>query len=340
MGAIDIEKLAQAVSEESPCGENLEYDPVFAAMERAAQGKPEQQYGDTVVPAEEPDWKEVRDQSLELLGRTKDLRAASYLVRALIRTDGLPGFRDGVTLIHRYLDSYWEGIHPQLDPEDDNDPTIRINSIVALSDPHSTLTGLRESPLVSSRTLGRFGLRDILVAKGEMPAPTEEGYEIPEMSAIEAAFLDCELEELQATAEAVDQSLEQIAGIEALLMEKVGPTNAPDINALPEVLRGCQIVLREQLARRGVGEAAAAGEEGAAGEAAAISGEIRSREDVIRVLDRACDYFNRYEPSSPVPLLLQRAKKLVSKSFLDIIRDLAPDGSKQVENIAGVDKED
>ena len=55
----------------------------------------------------------------------------------------------------------------------------------------------------------------------------------------------------------------------------------------------------------------------------------------MRVLDKACDYFERHEPSSPVPLLLRRAKRLVSKDFMEILRDLAPDGVSQAENIGG-----
>jgi type VI secretion system protein ImpA len=67
------------------------------------------------------------------------------------------------------------------------------------------------------------------------------------------------------------------------------------------------------------------------------SGEVSSREDVIRLLDKACEYFKRNEPSSPVPLLLQRAKRLVSKDFLGIVQDLAPGGVAEVRSIGGLD---
>jgi type VI secretion system protein ImpA len=36
---------------------------------------------------------------------------------------------------------------------------------------------------------------------------------------------------------------------------------------------------------------------------------------------------------------MQRAKRLVSKNFIDILRDLAPDGVSQAENVGGVGKE-
>ena len=63
--------------------------------------------------------------------------------------------------------------------------------------------------------------------------------------------------------------------------------------------------------------------------------EINSREDVIRVLDKICQYYQRFEPSSPIPMLLQRSKRLVSADFMDIVRDLAPDALAQVENLRG-----
>jgi type VI secretion system protein ImpA len=66
-----------------------------------------------------------------------------------------------------------------------------------------------------------------------------------------------------------------------------------------------------------------------------ISGEITSRADVTRELDKLCEYFQKYEPSSPIPLLLQRAKRLVSKDFMEIMKDLVPDGVSQAKNIAG-----
>ena len=73
---LDIEELLTPISDDEPCGPDLEYDPAFGEMERAAQGKDDQQFGDTVVAAEPPDWKEVRKQVDNLLPRTKDMRVA------------------------------------------------------------------------------------------------------------------------------------------------------------------------------------------------------------------------------------------------------------------------
>jgi type VI secretion system protein ImpA len=67
----------------------------------------------------------------------------------------------------------------------------------------------------------------------------------------------------------------------------------------------------------------------------ATAGPIATREDVIRTLNLVLDYYVKNEPSSPVPLLIARARKLVSLSFLEAIRELAPGGLKELQMVAG-----
>jgi len=71
MADINIDKLLEPVSEDSPCGDDLEYDPEFGELERAAQGKPGHEMGDEVIPAEPPDWSEVFEAAEKLFGRTR-----------------------------------------------------------------------------------------------------------------------------------------------------------------------------------------------------------------------------------------------------------------------------
>ncbi|WP_419207235.1 ImpA family type VI secretion system protein, partial [Pseudomonas syringae] len=66
-----------------------------------------------------------------------------------------------------------------------------------------------------------------------------------------------------------------------------------------------------------------------------VSGDIASRDDVLRSLDRILSYYARHEPSSPLPVLLNRAKNLVHADFEAIVRNLIPDGMSQFENLRG-----
>ena len=151
MATLDVERLLQPVSEDAPSGENLEYDPTFAAFEQAAREKPEQQYGATIIPAEEPNWLEVQQLGTDLTERTRDLRVACTLTLGLLKTEGLPAFAEGLALVRGYLEGFWPSVHPQLDPEDENDPTVRVNTVASLTDKATTVEMLRATPIVASR---------------------------------------------------------------------------------------------------------------------------------------------------------------------------------------------
>ena len=67
-----------------------------------------------------------------------------------------------------------------------------------------------------------------------------------------------------------------------------------------------------------------------------IGGVVKSRQDAVRALDAVADFFRRTEPSSPIPLFLERAKRLVSKDFLEVLADIAPDAVAQARAAGGL----
>ena len=346
MSAIDVEKLLSEISPDHPAGDDLEYDPAFMEMTRAAAGKPEQEIGGQVIPGEPPDWRDVKKRCLDLCARTRDLRVAVYLARALAHTDGLGGLAAGIVLNRGLIERMWDHVHPKLDPDDNNDPTLRVNTVAGLSDPDSTVRALRMLPLASSRRMGAYGLRDWEIATGALPKPA--GVEsVADQASIEAAFLDMDAAELEATANGAAAALEATDGLDTALSMAVGAASSADLSGLRMTLKTIHVLLQQQLSRRGLGSgetAAAAGGASEGGMAAAttgvmpaMSGPIQSREDVIRTLDQVCDWYAKYEPASPVPLLLQRAKRLVNKNFLEAVQDLTPSGVTEIQNIAGVE---
>ncbi len=348
--AMDVESLLAEVSAESPCGEDLTYDPAYMELERIAQGTPEQQVGDTVVEAEEPNWRDVRDQAMELLGRTKDIRVAVYLTLAQLQMEGVPGLRDGLALLRGLVEQYWDEFYPQLDPDDDYDPTERMNIVAQLSpppevfdDPMKFKARLRQAPLADSRQLGQYGLRHILIARGDMTPPEGADEKFPDLSVIEGAFQDTDSEHLQEIVTAANEALEHLSIIDSLLTQRVGVGNVPNLDQLTEILGQMSSSVEQYTGGAGGGgepgaepggDVDAGGAPGGGG-GPAISGDIRSPEDVIRVLDKICEYYQRNEPSSPVPLIVRRAKKLVRKNFIEIIQDLNPDGLRTIEMVSG-----
>jgi type VI secretion system protein ImpA len=352
MSIIDVEKLLAPVDGDSPVGVDLSYDPALMEIEQLAAGKPEQQVGDTIIPAEDPDWKEIRTRCNEALARTKDLRIAMFLVTAALKIDSLKGLRDGLGLIRGMLENYWDKFYPQLDPEDGNDPLLRMNIISTLTDAGALgrvgfLRRVKEAPLTASKMLGKFGLKDIEIATGEAPAPEDPTFTKPEMKTIDAAFEDTPLEYLQENATAAEQSIEHVKAIDAFLTKTVGAGRAINFKELEAVIKKAKGQLANYLAKRGVGSGAEASDEagagavgggggGGGGGAGPISGDVRTPQDVIKLIDKICSYYEKNEPSSPIPLLLKRAQRLVSKNFLEVIKDLTPNTLREVEALGGI----
>ncbi len=341
MQPIDVEALAKPISAEEPSGPDLEYDPDFMALEEAARTEPEQQFGNTIIAAREPDWPKVRDLACTVLSRSKDLRAALYLVQALTQGNGLSGLAQGLQLFHRLLSNYWDSLHPQLDPEDDLDPTERVNLVASLCDAERILTPVRHAPMVQIPGLGGIAWRDVLVARGQWPPEEEE--EVLKLDSIEAAIRDLEPAQVQAAQETLASALTSLSAIEQELLERVGVGHAVSLEALSTLLREIQAFLGEQLqGQDAVSESPLEESEAEEAREPAIShpqsgapGEIRSPQDVVQALDRVIAYYRKHEPTSPVPLLLERAKRLVFANFLEILRDLAPDALPQAEQITG-----
>jgi type VI secretion system protein ImpA len=337
---IDLESLLAQVSAENPVGENLEYDPAFLELERSSQPKPEQQMGGSIVPGEPPDHRAMFDHATKLFARTRDVRVATFLAQALIFGGGFAGLSEGLALVRGLLERYWASVHPVLDPDDNHDPTMRVTALAALAMPEM-VTVLRNSALIEPRSFGAIGLRELAIANGELPQPAEGPKYEPAM--VEAAFLEVELEALQALAKALESATEHISGIDAVFTANAG-SNGPDFAPLARVVHQAKVAVQPRLDARlaaiAAEEAAAqeAAEGGGPGPAKRLSGEIASREDVLRALEKICDYYSRHEPSSPLPLLLQRCKRLGPMSFKEIVSDLAPDALSKVELIAG--KED
>jgi type VI secretion system protein ImpA len=344
--AINVDDYLQDIEPDNVCGDDLQYDPAFIELEQAIKGKPEQQMGDTVTEAEPPNWRDIKKQSEALLARTVDLRVLMCYLRALIALDGFSGLQDGLTLIRTLVEKRWDNLHPQLDPDDDNDPTERINILLSLCDHDTILKPLQQTPLVESKALGRFNFREISIAAGKSTATSNEK-EVSQAT-IDGAIQDGELGHLQQTFQAITASLDNINQLEALVTDYVGVSDAPSFADLRVFLKESKAFLTAALETRGVDDEAVSEAEAdtADGETVAvvstklISGVINNNQDVIKTLNLVCDYYKKHEPSSPVPMFIERALRLVGKDFMAALNDIAPAGINEAKLILGKQQED
>lgn len=336
----DSTLLAAPLDGAAPCGENMEYAPLFLAMAEAASGKPEVQYGSTITPATPPDWQAVRGIALQLMEGTRDLRVAVLLARALLHLDGAPGLASGLALVAGLLTQCWDGVHPQLEPDDGMDPTLRVNVLATLCVDDGLPRDLRAMPLAQVRALGSVSLRDLdlatVVAESGNAADAPPGQPILSPAVIDAVFGAADQAALAATTAALDAALTDAVRIEQLLTERVGVGSALDMAPLAALLRRAGDAVRAHLRADAPAPGEIAAQPAAAGARAPRDGAIASRADVIRTLDAVCAWYAAHEPASPVPLLLARACKLVDKSFTELLQDLAPDGLSQLAQVSGI----
>ncbi|MFT7774163.1 type VI secretion system protein TssA [Roseateles sp.] len=323
---LDLETLWSPLSADAPGGADLEYDPQFVALELAGAGKPERQYGETVYPAEPPDWPQVHELAQQLSARTRDLRVAVWLVRSRARLFGLPGAAQALLLTAGLLERLWDGVHPQLDTHDGNDPTMRVSALAPLGAGGPVLTDLRAAALAPVR--GSLTLRELEIGLGlDDPWPGEA--RPTETGALQA--LSGLLSEHPEAGAAITDAARAVSQIAATLESRIAAGNGLDFAPLTRLLEHAGQALRRTTGAVTEAEAVApaAAPDGVAGAPA------RSRADVIRQLEQICQWIESHEPSNPAPLLIRRAQRLMDKSFIEIIRDLAPDGLGQVERIAG-----
>ena len=109
-----IESMLAQIAADAPCGPNLEYDDEYLRLRQVATGKPEQQYGETVIAAEPPDWLAVERHASALFVRNKDLRVAALLTRSWTELSGIPGYADGLQVVSELIEKYWDDDYPPL----------------------------------------------------------------------------------------------------------------------------------------------------------------------------------------------------------------------------------
>jgi type VI secretion system protein ImpA len=338
---LDAEGLLQPIAADQPCGQSLEDTAQLSSIDaarvfgrsRPLDAPPDQQ--DIWKP---PDWSELRRTTIEALAVSRDLRVLASLGVALLRTDGIAPFLQVLAVASGWLERYWAETYPRID--DDGDAMLRRNALNCLADGMAVIDALRRLPLVTSRQHGTFSLRDVDLATGQIPP--RDGETPPDGARIDAAFAAMPIEELTALQQGAAGGHAALRRIEVAMGTQAGPDAVPAFDPLTTVLTRLDRVLRAHLAARtgadeaGMDEAPSAD---GAGAAAAV-GAIRSRQDAVRALDAVAEYFRRNEPSSPIPIFVDRAKRLVSKTFIEVLADVVPDALPQVRMVGGIPEGD
>ncbi len=357
----DISRFLNAASGVAKPDEEVVYGELMAsirkALERVDKKVVRDESGNSREEhvALEPDWGQVRALCEEALAKRRDLKICVVYSAALVELEGLAGAASGIELIEELLHHFWDELFPPLDEVDDYDPARRIGLIEDLAsiptsleeDPVGFVRRLLRTPLCKSRG-GTVSLADF--KDGRIPAPGK-----PEAVPVQGAFAAMlgepgGVEALAANQVAVELAVNSLDRIKNFLAGVSGG-RAPNFDLLLDTLKRQRRVLDVYAGGNSDAPSGATADESkvnsanpqevpTGGPASKLrptmgSGEITGSADVIRLLDKICAYYGTAEPSSPVPLLLQRAKRLVGRSFLEVIGDLSSGSMDDIRKITG-----
>lgn len=361
---LDLAPWLEPLSDTRPSGESLRDDLDFLEIERLTTPRKEVSRDALNRPTREieipVDWGEILVRCEALRTRGRDLRLVVVAVRALANTRGLAGLADGLALLARTVELHWDTLHPELQPTPD--PAVaarrRLNVLAGLCTGASPAADLRARTIftvrghdpITGQDLERATLDAATVLQGfrglseETRAGEANKQEalILRVQAVLAKVAEQAPDQLAAETAAAKAAFDAASALEAALAARTGPDPH-----LADLSRFLQLVTAALVRQEGgpANEAVAASDpdSGPPGPAAmpaapapSAPGEIRTREDVVRTLERIIAFYDRTEPSSPVPFLARRMVRMVPMDFLQLVEEMAPGGAKEFRTVAGI----
>ena len=321
------------------------------------------------------DWAVVLETAEELRPRGRDLRLLAVVVRALAGENGLAGAAEGLSLIAQSLDTHWETMHPALranGPPADS-ALRRVNALRDLQNRNGGLLGdLQGRTFFSVAAIGTITGRDLEQCALDERTVLQEaasGLNASEKSELAAAhaklmgrvraacsaFADNSPEELAAIKADGQAALSALDAIDKVINKRL-ESSGPVLPELRKFLERAATTLQRtgsksakpNGAAKPDGEPAAAPQgqahqeqahaamQSSGGGATMLPDRIGSRDEVVKCLDLVVAFYDRTEPSSPIPHLARRIRKMVHMDFVELMEDLAPSGLKEFRLLAGM----
>ena len=120
---VEIDKLLEPISEESPTGNDLREvrsDEYYQVKDARNSARAEER--NSLFNEEEVNtlvlWQPLLELCPQILeSQSKDLEVACWYLEALIRNYDFSGLRDGIKLINGLVENFWEGLYPVPDED-------------------------------------------------------------------------------------------------------------------------------------------------------------------------------------------------------------------------------
>ncbi|MEM9496438.1 MAG: type VI secretion system protein TssA [Pseudomonadota bacterium] len=368
---MDFDALLEPLEGDSPSGTELRNDPQFHAIDRLLEPADKKQRvldDGTLNPSAVPvDWSTITADGFELAKSGRDLRLINILIRTGVAEDSFEGLVTGLAMLDKTLETYWDSLHPALRDRDQPQAQVqpRLNAIKQLENDDNGLLGdLKYSIALSPRGIGPLTGADLAAAtlsvhdaqqrySGATEAELAEiaskhEARVGRVTAGTRALAAEEPERAEALVAALSAAQDHVTSICSRFNTAAGLTDGGlNLNEIVEFLGQVKTTLEASMSDMSAEDApaesaatpapSAASAPAAAGGAGGAIGAVNSRDDVERCLDAIIAFYDRTEPSNPIPHLAHRMRRMVRMDFMELMEELAPSGMKEFRNVVGAE---
>ncbi|MEE4410212.1 MULTISPECIES: type VI secretion system protein TssA [unclassified Serratia (in: enterobacteria)] len=309
----------------------VEFDPRYSEIEfTLSEYDSETDPLNALDSARDVNWHAIREQAAVLLEQCFDLRVVLWLMRANLHIDGFSAFYLGIAQIDKQYSDEGVTIFPQADIDQSADS----NHAAALGwlATSSCLHEIKNSRIYpdNSLTIDEFLNLRLVEQEGKYQHFSDA---VKLIGQANTYFSSRSLPSLQQQLALQLEALERV--------ENYANLQAEDYRLDCRQVRDYFQTLIRLLSSLEQQELPLADEEPSsdiAGEQVNIANGnkyIRSRQDVILLLDQVLDYFQNYEPSHPAPILIRRSQKMIGMDFATIVEELLPESLTSLNQLAG-----
>ena len=355
---LNVEDFAAAISEEQPCGMNLQITDEGRAirsnlrdlreesrrLERRADEGDESEGG---WASAQSTWTQLRDQSIEVLkNNSKDLDVAAMLTEALCRTDGFAGLQAGFQVMGLLVEAFWSEVYPVPDPEDGvtdetliiEERVLPIQRLAGLELEGLLVPGILHIPLAVGRSDQSYGLchwrssRELVGEDNEekLQLAVDRGGVSP--SQFEQAVSETDIGEITAVYKDLLSANETWAMLVDAISEMSEGKAVVPASQIRDIFEECidaiKVFAPSAIPQESSGDEDPVGVDGQEKNEGDAGGLYpANREEAFQRLEKIADYFETHDPHSLVAAQIRNIVKLGRLSRGEYYKQLLRDES-------------
>ena len=355
---IEIEPFLKPIAGDNPAGPDLreksdaDFTTVKTARRKIVSLTKSARFDPSAEAELNEQWKVLRKLAPSVIKKkAKDLEVACWLTECLLKLSGYEGLKDGLTLIHKLLENFWDNLHPM--PDEDGLET-RIYPLISLNgeEGNGTLVlPIKNAPIfptdnevtVTFTSYARIqdalsitepadrekALADLGVAENDLQILINGV--TPEGATEFIKTLDTCISTWNSIGQLVDEKCQEAGTHLSLPVSGVR-------GAIQEVKELYEQIMRDKLASQvpepestdETSQEVGSTQSAPAAGTMQLGGPMHNRDDAIRQLKEVADFFRRAEPHSPMSGILERAVQWSRLPLEQLLAQLIPDATARM----------